>query len=542
MIRNELKRYGFVFGLLSMLLFYIYSSFGHVEYRLNPENQFTIIKEVWEGKAGVGSPKEENKTIVEFALPEIQNGRSELVFSTIHQSVAVFLNDTMVYRLAPDPRNAFGKTPGVTWHTIPILETDRLSKVRVEMWTPYENAVGIIPTFYFGEKYDIVLEVISNDFVPILLSFLTLIMGIVFVFYVLIVYKGREVNKDLMHLGFFAICISTWQMADLPATKLMFFNNIVVSYVPFVALMLIPIPFSMFVGGLHGGKKHKAWRTIEIISYINIALCTCLQFFNIADFRETLWITHLTFVVSILIGSVMVVLEIRTYGLSEKRKVNIICLLIAFAGTFTDLSWYYFSKGSASLYFGALGFLIYVVSLGYTSIRETRKLLDALSDAQKYEQLAYHDQMTGCLNRLAWAEIIRGVDVEKNSGVVIMFDLNDLKIINDTKGHEYGDKYIIESASIMQEILGNNGSIFRVGGDEFCILMHANKLKEAEIFLARLDEAFAKYNKAHPDMPISIAYGSARFDKLTDMDLNDTRSRADSEMYHNKFKMKENRQ
>ena len=166
----------------------------------------------------------------------------------------------------------------------------------------------------------------------------------------------------------------------------------------------------------------------------------------------------------------------------------------------------------------------------------------SFKNGDKYEQLAYHDQMTGCLNRLAWAEIIRGVDVEKNSGVVIMFDLNDLKVINDTKGHEYGDKYIIESASIMQEILGNNGSIFRVGGDEFCILMHANKLKEAEIFLARLDEAFAKYNKAHPDMPISIAYGSARFDKLTDMDLNDTRSRADSEMYHNKFKMKEKRQ
>lgn len=539
MVRNELKRYGFVFGLLMILLFYIYSSFGHVEYRLRQNNDFTVIKEVWEGKSGKGSPKEENKTIVEFALPEVQNGRSELAFSTIHQSVAVFLNDTMVYRLTPDPRNAFGKTTGVTWHMIPILEEDRLSKVRVEMWTPYESAVGIVPTFYFGEKYDIVMDVISKDVLPMALSFITLIIGVGFVCYVLIVYKDREVNKDLMHLGFFAICISTWQITDLPAAKMIYYNNIVISYIPFVALMLIPIPFSMFVGGLHGGKKHKAWRSIEILSYVNIAICVGLQLLNIADFRETLWVTHVTFIVGIAIGVYMVLWEIKKYGLSPKRKVNIICLMICFACTFIDLARYYFSQGTVSMYLGALGFLIYVASLGYTTIRETRKLLDALSEAQKFEKLAYHDQMTGCLNRLAWAEMIRGVDVEKDSGVVIMFDLNDLKLINDTKGHEYGDKYITESASIIKDILGGSGSVFRVGGDEFCVLLHATKLREADAFLARLDEAFAKYNKAHPDMMISIAYGSARFDKLTDVDLNDTRSRADSEMYHNKFKMKE---
>jgi diguanylate cyclase (GGDEF)-like protein len=114
-------------------------------------------------------------------------------------------------------------------------------------------------------------------------------------------------------------------------------------------------------------------------------------------------------------------------------------------------------------------------------------------------------------------------------------------VINDTKGHEAGDKYITECAYLLKEVLATSGSIFRVGGDEFCILLHATKVKEAEEFLVRVDEAFEKYNKTHPEMPLSIAYGCAKYDKLTDMDLNDTRSRADSEMYHNKFKMKEKR-
>ena len=534
MLKNELKRYGIVFGLLLMFLFYIYSSFGHVEYRLYPENEFTIIDQVH-----MEIPQFGNKTIAEFELPKLENGRSELFFSTIHQSVAVFLDDTMVYRLVPDARNKFGKTAGVAWHVVSVLEAHEHSKVRVEMWTPYENAVGIEPTFYFGDKHDIWMSVVANDILPITISFVSFVLGVGFVFYVLVAYKGREVNKDLMYLGFFAICISAWQLADLPAAKMLFHNSLVVSYVPFVALMLLPIPFAMFIGGLHGGRKHKVWYVIEVISYANILICTTLQFFDIADFRDTLWITHLTFVVGIIIGGTNIVWEIRKYGLSEKRKVNVICLLICFGCAIFDMGRYYFTNGSASMYMGALGFLIYIASLGYTSIKETRTLLDAMNEAKKFEQLAYHDPMTGCLNRLAWAEMIRGVEVENHSGVVVMFDLNDLKVINDTKGHEFGDKYITESAYILKEVLSSFGSIFRVGGDEFCILLHATKLKEAEEFLVRVEEAFAKYNKSHPDMPISIAYGYAKYDKLTDMDLNDTRSRADSEMYHNKFKMKE---
>ena len=540
MLKNELKRYGIVVGLLLMLLFYIYSSFGHVEYRLTPKNDFTIIDKVTVVDSGAAS-NASNKTIVEFEIPPIKNGRSELVFSTIHQSVAIFFDDTMEYRLVPDARNKFGKTAGVTWHVVSVLKDHGHHKVRVEMWTPYESATGIIPTFYFGEKHGILTEVVERDILPILISFVTFVMGVIFVTYVLIAFRGREVNKDLMHLGFFAICISAWQMADLPATKLLLNNSLVVSYIPFVALMLLPIPFAMFIGGLHGGRKHIGWHVIEMLSYANIFLCTVLQLFDIADFRETLWITHLTFVVSILIGGFLIGWEIKKYGLSDKRKVNIICLFICLGCASFDLCRYYFTNGSTKMCVGSLGFLIYIVSLGYTSIRETRIFIDAMMEAKKYEQLAYHDPMTGCLNRLAWADIIRGTDVENNSGVVVMFDLNDLKVINDTKGHEAGDKYITECAYLLKEVLATSGSIFRLGGDEFCILLHATKVKEAEEFLVRVDEAFEKYNKTHPEMPLSIAYGCAKYDMLTDMDLNDTRSRADSEMYHNKFKMKEKR-
>ena len=207
MLKNELKRYGIVFGLLLTLLFYIYSSFGHVEYRLTPKNDFTIIENVTVVKPDAVS-NASNKTIVEFEVPPINNGRSELIFSTIHQSVAIFFDDTMEYRLVPDARNKFGKTAGVTWHVVSVLADHDHDKVRVEMWTPYESATGIIPTFYFGEKHGILKAVVEKDILPILISFITFVMGVIFLAYVLIVFRGREVNKDLMHLGFFAIYFS----------------------------------------------------------------------------------------------------------------------------------------------------------------------------------------------------------------------------------------------------------------------------------------------------------------------------------------------
>lgn len=80
------------------------------------------------------------------------------------------------------------------------------------------------------------------------------------------------------------------------------------------------------------------------------------------------------------------------------------------------------------------------------------------------------DELTGCLNRRAFEEEMQSLEVTDEFAYVSI-DVNGLKVINDTMGHAAGDELIIGAAKCMKRVMGKFGKIFRIGGDEFVIIM-----------------------------------------------------------------------
>lgn len=91
---------------------------------------------------------------------------------------------------------------------------------------------------------------------------------------------------------------------------------------------------------------------------------------------------------------------------------------------------------------------------------------------ERLKYLSYHDILTGLYNRTFFEEEIKRLDVNRQLPLaVIMGDINGLKLINDSFGHEIGDQTIIEVANIIKSCCREEDIIARVGGDEFCILL-----------------------------------------------------------------------
>ena len=103
--------------------------------------------------------------------------------------------------------------------------------------------------------------------------------------------------------------------------------------------------------------------------------------------------------------------------------------------------------------------------------------------------LAYYDMLTSLPNRRMFVEqlelAIKMVVEEKNSFAVLLLDIDNFKQINDSYGHEIGDKVIIEFSSRISRIVGENGLVARLGGDEFVILMNDFINEEQVIDMAR---------------------------------------------------------
>lgn len=515
--------------LLAILIWVGYGFEYHIENeRMDDDYRIIETEQVWTGK----------EMAYVFTVPAVQNGRQELAFYTVHQDTAVFLDGELVYSLGLADGNAFGKTSGRVWNYIPITEKDAGKEVKILITSPYENNLKLEPVFYFGEKSKIVIAKLVQDLFPMGLAILTFFGGILLIGFVVYTSRDSRVDKSLAFLGVFAVLIALWQFFDLPSSSLLFPYSFMTCYIPLLVLMLVPIPFVSFVRRMHKSQNHPLWSVMCGISVVNILLNTFLQVMRIADFRETLWITHITFGVVISMGMYMLAREWRTVGLSPKLKLNLICVLACAVGSCVDVIVYYNSSGSATMVCGLTGFLIYVVIFGINSVIEARHLMAIGKEAEKFEKMAYHDQLTGLYNRLAWVDMVKKIGERKEEYMVIMMDLNDLKKCNDSLGHDCGDKYIQVSAKLMEKAFGNHGTCFRMGGDEFCVLFHSTKV---EIYMECMDRLLAgirAHNEECDAFPVQIAYGVASFDRMLDYDLNDTRSRADAAMYHRKFKMK----
>ena len=155
-----------------------------------------------------------------------------------------------------------------------------------------------------------------------------------------------------------------------------------------------------------------------------------------------------------------------------------------------------------------------------------------------YKKLAYTDLLSGYENRMAFEHKLRECKelVEQNKNVTILvFDVNNLKTINDTEGHEAGDKYLKNTADIIFDNLNGLGPLYRIGGDEYTVVLADRNEREINHVLESLRN---EKRMAYKKQPFSCAFGAAAYDSSIDESLKDTFKRADEAMYIEKKRQK----
>jgi diguanylate cyclase (GGDEF)-like protein/PAS domain S-box-containing protein len=129
--------------------------------------------------------------------------------------------------------------------------------------------------------------------------------------------------------------------------------------------------------------------------------------------------------------------------------------------------------------------------LGITQDVTYRKKSD-----EKIKHMAFFDELTELPNRAMFHKHINemiGKAKELNSQVTVMFiDLDRFKFINDTLGHSFGDVFLKNVAKRMVQLLGNQGNIYRFGGDEFCVLIDRADSRRAIMIALKIIAGFGK--------------------------------------------------
>lgn len=147
--------------------------------------------------------------------------------------------------------------------------------------------------------------------------------------------------------------------------------------------------------------------------------------------------------------------------------------------------------------------------------------------------LLEHDQLTGLYNRRSYEQTLDNVAQNKAPVTICIFDVNSLKTVNDTIGHEAGDELLIAAANCIEKNFSPYGKVFRIGGDEFAAILHG-ELFHPEAVVTEFQSAQKAWHGIHTHT-LSIAFGMAALNSDFQQMLRDTVRKADAMMYQDKM-------
>lgn len=172
---------------------------------------------------------------------------------------------------------------------------------------------------------------------------------------------------------------------------------------------------------------------------------------------------------------------------------------------------------------------------------EIKKEKQHLKELKTEKELARRDELTGVKNKTAYKELEASVQSNMENGIdnlafaIIVCDTNNLKQINDSKGHAAGDEYLRSSSHLLCDIFVHS-PVFRIGGDEFVVFLQGNDYISRHKLMNKLRSQVLENKKAGNG--VILASGMSEYNSESDCLVSDIFSRADKEMYENKKELK----
>ena len=345
---------------------------------------------------------------------------------------------------------------------------------------------------------------------------------------------ANRVVQGALYLALFFAAAGVWVLTD--SQFALFFTARVglVALVSFTSFMAMPIALLLFLRGLFMGRYRWLERTILLMGLVMAAVLLGNALFGLA-LGALLPVYHLLMVAALVQVIAACLHEKREYGSQELNQVLAALLVLGLTAA-VALAVFYVSPRSpyALVYTG--GIFLFCLCLAGLVQRQASDYLRQTAQLATYQEMAFRDALTGLGTRTAYRE--HCAHWRPGGGwAFVVLDVNDLKLANDQYGHEAGDWLLRDAARCIDEVFGAAGRCYRLGGDEFLVVLEERNPARLQELADRLRTAAARLN-AERAFPVSLAVGWA-IQQPGDDGPEALFRRADGRMYENKTRMKQ---
>lgn len=555
-MKEKTRNYSFAFlvilSLITALGTFVYGmkNYHTDNISINQRQEITSLSEGWyyieEGKKAkisslpvkIKDSGRKSLTIyLDLSKPAAED--AVLCMENFHQAVEVFAGDRKLYSYGAGNKGPAGWILGNIWNIIDLPEGVQGKTIAVKITSPNTPGRWKIPEIKYGNR-SAVMQMISENCIGIaVFAILSGVLGSGFLLvFCLLRWKGLDYNsKDFVYIGLFIVISTLWIITDSKIPQFLTKRLTPIYILSFLLFTLMPVPYLMFLRQICRHGKG-ALDCLSILFLLQTIFCAVLYITGTVDLIMSLPVTHFLIICTVAASIFLCLRELLHYHNKDTFFVLIgICILAA--GAMLSLAAFLPQKISDNSLFFRIGLIGFYLSLCYVSLRRGMGLLRTSMEAETYRRLAYKDAMTGIGNRAAFdrdAGILHAKR-DTNTFAVAVFDVNNLKYTNDTYGHAAGDRLIKDTADSVKDAFSAIGRCYRIGGDEFAVIMEHIPDESIEEAFCSFRENIRKYGEGNPE-GLDAAGGWAKGENTGTDFIYRLFHQADTKMYESKEKAK----
>lgn len=485
----------------------------------------------------ISAEQEVKAVYLKNVLPDNLAGNACILTRTSQQFIKVTVDGQLIYSYEPDD-SYFGDVPASRWNIFELPANSAGKIIEVQLSSPYPGYAKIVNSITIGTKSQHLLAILKRYCSQLIIGFVLIVLGMVMVVSFLSFAKLSKKGLAFISLGAFITSTGVWMLGESRLLTLVSVPPMAVMVGQSIAVYLMPFFALLYVYWYVEFKRPLLLQLLGAYYALQLLVFLGLQAFRIASFSQVEQIGS----ASVIIGALLVLVKLVLEHRERKLKIRLFVCAIGVLAVFSELEAMaaFFTNSFYTARYYQLGVFAFSLVLYADGVRMMYEMYKSRSRLATMSELAYTDFLTGLYNRNAFEHYYANVDENSTEKYgVIQFDVNFLKAANDQYGHKSGDLLLQTCAESLRRVFGEKGRIFRMGGDEFAVVVKDADQKQLTSLLSDYADVMHSVDSSMPDIPFSVAYGSAVFDPAEDRNLYGTLNRADEVMYCRKRQQKE---
>lgn len=482
---------------------------------------------------------------IEGELPSDLEAPSVLIFRSWHSTVEVSVDGEEIYSYGVELYEK-DHMLGSGYHIIPLSEKHESGRLAMRMRVGEDESYRHITFMKICRSYDPIFHIFQPLSVPLLLDIFLIFFGALgIVTCLLIMAFFRSFFASFIHISLISLCLGIWSSCNYGFFQVFTVNYELGAFLEYISLYIALYSYISIVAELKKGRGFDKIFKVEKILYLLFLLVILIStVFDLTHLRTFLTAFKMISGVAVLISLFIIGKDLQKQQFFERilffgNLIFFISLIVMFLYSFMGYDFGDIGKGYSGNSFVIISMLGLIMTffISYALMWFNAKKYE--QERKMLQKLAYNDALTGLGNRQKAMLILFDCINNNVPYSLAIFDLNNLKTVNDIFGHSEGDKLIIDFANCLNEVFPEDYMKVRVGGDEFMVIAVNKSLEDMKKYALRVENRIQELNSNYKDnFILEAAYGVAASSEINGNNYEEVIELADKRMYENKRSMK----